>query len=298
MKDDHYKISPTAVMCAEARAKYMDMAYAREIFAEVSENANGRIKSVIPSWMRPIIFKIPSIRAKVSGLEGRYNSNNEAIERLGNGVPILEIASGLSPRGLHIGSSHSVYLETDLEEMIQQKRAITEAVRRREGSSASPNHLFQMLNSLDYKQLESAGKTIRQIDGENPIAVVNEGLFMYLDDAEQKQVRDNIQRFLAEYSPDGAWITTDFSNRNMMGSNFVMRLIRKRIEKKTGRKFNSFPSDEEVADFLRLGGLKLEFLPNEHIARNLTCIGKMNLRMEDVLDNSINYRAAFITLRN
>jgi len=282
MRTDHYKVSPTAIMCAQSRAECTDMPFSREIYEAVSKQEEGHIKSVVPSWAKYIAFMIPSIRKKVPLLEGRYYSTNNAIAQVGEGVPILELASGLSPRGLHLAGSHSIYLETDLDGMLNKKRAITEEVLRQRSEPIPTNHYFQTLNALDYDQLRCAGDTIRQVDQEKPIAIINEGLFMYLDDTEQKQLRDNLQRFFSEYSPNGAWITPDFAYRTISNPSLFLRWIKGRIEKRTGRKVNSFESDEAVFDFLNQGGLTVKFLPNEEIARNLSCIQKRDLRLEVV----------------
>jgi O-methyltransferase involved in polyketide biosynthesis len=242
-------------------------------------------------------MRIPKVKTKVSSLEGRYYSVNEAINRLGKNIPILEIAAGLSLRGLDFSKSHSVYLETDLEEIISQKEGITRDIRRKLNESFPENHIFQVLNATNYKQLKRAGDIIREKDNKNPIAIVHEGLLMYLKNNEQKDLRDNMYRFLTEYSPNGAWITSDFSYRAGKKTNPFFKIILNRIERKTGRKFNGFESDEKVIEFLNNGRLDVEFLPNQHIARNLSCIKNLNLNLADVLDHANNYRAAFITLK-
>lgn len=119
---------------------------------------------------------------------------------------------------------------------------------------------------------------------------------MYLDNGEQAQARDNIKRFLQEYSPDGAWITTDFSSRMAQNTNHIMKFLLRRVEKRTGRKFNTFASDIDVYAFAVRGGLRAEFLPNKHIARQLSCADIMDLNIEDVVKLAENYRAAVITL--
>ena len=240
---------------------------------------------------------IPSIRAKFSILEGRYLSTNTAISQLGYGVPILELASGLSTRGLHIGGESSVYLETDLEEILNQKKQITENIRSKEGRKNPPNHIFRPLNALDYDSLQSMGKLIQKVDPTSPIAIIHEGLFMYFDSTEQEHLRDNIYKFLSEFSPTGAWITPDFSYRDTNNPSKIIEAIKRRVTKKTGREMNLFSTDLECQDFLDRGGLKISYLPNDNVVKYLSCIKKGKISINHVLKEAQNYKVAYITLK-
>lgn len=294
---DHYRISPTAILCADARALCTQMPYAREIFAEVAENSDGRISGLVPHRLKQVVLALPLLRAsiaKVSLLEGRYYATNEAVsQRLGSAVPILEVAAGLSMRGLHLSESRP-YFETDLADLIRQKQRITAAVLQRAGKVAPPLLRQQALDALDYEQLRGVAEAMRAMAPDAPFALVHEGLLMYFDDAEQARFRDHVRRLLAEFNPDGAWITTDFALRR--DDRGIVRRMMRRLERNTGRRFNCFASDEAVREFLRRGGLKVEFLPNEHIARGLSCIERIGLRPADVLRHADGYRAAVVTL--
>lgn len=298
MKRDHYKISRTALMCAETRALCTEMPYVTEICEEILDDSQGMkslIPGKVPDWAMSIIMKMPfSLRelAKFSVLEGRYYSNNEAIDRLGNGVPVLEIASGLSPRGLDLGKDR-IFLETDLPEMISQKEQIVGAVLERQQVERSPTHLFQEANALDSAALSKAAQTIRSHDAHSPFAIVHEGLLMYFDDDELARLRDSIGEILRKYNPDGAWITSDFSFR---ADRYFMKFLKWKLESQTGRAFNCFSSQSDVGAFLGKAGLRVEFLPNRHIARNSSCIRKAGFPVQEVLKHAEIYESAFITL--
>lgn len=297
MKNDHYRISQTAILCADVRALATHIPYATVLFEEVAQNAEGRMNSVVSHWLRKWFLRVPFLKsmvAKISLLEGRYYANNEAVDQLfGKEAPILEIAAGLSTRALHLGGTR-LYLETDLTDLIEQKRRISEAVLRKVSKQESSRLVRLAVNALDYEQLKSAAQILRAQEPTKPFVVLHEGMIMYFDDEEQAHFRDNMRRLLEEFNPRGAWITTDFALRPDK-KGFLRRLMGK-LEKNTGRPFNYFESDAEVAEFLAQGGLRVEFRPNEHIAQGLSCIDKIGLKPADVLLYAPEYRAAVVTL--
>lgn len=294
---DHYRISQTAILCADVRAFCTAMPYAPEIFAEVAANSEGRVSGLLPNVVKKAFLALPVLRAsvaKISLLEGRYYATNEAVnQRLGARAPILEVAAGLSTRGLHLSESRW-YFETDLVDLIRQKQRITAAVLKRRGQRAPATLAQQALDALDYTQLSAATAALREREPTAPFAILHEGLLMYFDDAEQARFRDHVRRLLSEFNPDGAWITTDFALRQ--NDRGMVRRLMGKLERRTGRRFNCFGSDAAVRDFLHQGGLRVDFLPNEHIARGLSCIDRIGLRAADVLRHAADYRAAVITL--
>ena len=296
MKTDHYKISPTAVLCARGRANCTNMPYTKEIYAQLNEDLEQSDKGMIPQWLVSSCLHIPSIKVKASILEGRYYSTNIAIRKLGPNVAVLELASGLSSRGLEMAESISYYIESDLEEMIGHKREITRNIRKSEGKEVSKNHYFKTINPIYESDLEKVAQITQGYSPEIPLAIIHEGLFMYLSETERKTARDNIRNFLAKYNPKGAWITPDFSSRPE-SFGIVINFLKGRIAKKTERHFNGFISDEDVREFLANGGLNIEFIPNEDIARNLSCIDILKLDAKKVVEHAKNYRSAFITLK-
>lgn len=283
-------------MCAMARAKYTSMPYAKEIYEELGEELKQGGKDMFPSWLAFLCLNISSVRVKVSMLEGRYYSTNKAIQRLGKNVPVLELAAGLSTRGLEMCNTSSCFIESDLENMIQDKRRITEAIRRKDGRQIFSKHYFTSINPIRIDELEKAAEILKAHKINAPLAIVHEGLFGYLTDEEQEVMRDNVRNFLQNCSPQGAWITPDFSVR-CRNLGFVASFLRKRIGKKADSPPNYFSNEDEVRDFLAKGGLNLEFVSNDDVARNLSCINILGLNPDQVVEHAKNYRAAFITLK-
>jgi O-methyltransferase involved in polyketide biosynthesis len=130
----------------------------------------------------------------------RYKSIDTMLAASGL-TTIVELAGGLSLRGLALAQHKAVtYLDTDLPEMIETKRGLLEQIAH--GPLVGTVHL-RALDALADGALAAAADELPA----GPVAIVNEGLFMYLDDAEKKRLAASIHGVLAKRG--GVWITAD-----------------------------------------------------------------------------------------
>jgi len=268
MEKNHSKISYTAIICARSLAENTKIPYAKELYHEL------KTKNLTRWNYYSIIFKLSRFLRGVklihSFLEARYLSISETLRKLGN-PPVLELASGLSPRGIYYPN---LYIETDLKNMISIKKKLLKNLPKRE------KHILMPLNILNRKSLFKIGKIYLKYKNK-PIAIINAGLWTYLTKEEQKIGRDNIRDFLKLYSPKGYWITPDFRPKSLQ-KNLALKIYRGSITKKTGRPSVRFTSDEEVSSFMNEAGLKLKIASNENIIKNLNTKNKFNLSTEDI----------------
>jgi O-methyltransferase involved in polyketide biosynthesis len=139
---------------------------------------------------------------RVLHFEYRYNSINQLLEGLGV-KNVFELSSGFSFRGLDMVMREDVhYIDTDLPELIAEKQKFLDALR--EGMPAPKGKLEMLpLNAVDSEAFE---KVAAHFD-KGPVAVVNEGLLMYLNMDEKKKLCANIKKLLQEKG--GWWITAD-----------------------------------------------------------------------------------------
>ncbi len=281
--EDFNKISSTALLCLEARAKYTDMPYVKEIF----EMVKGEI---IPSQSNLLekVAKDSFAKNKISVLELSPLAINEIIEKLN--FPVIEFASGLSSRGLEF-SGKIPYIETDIGKMISLKEQIVRNIQKRS------NHYFRKLNPIDPQEFKLFIENLPRKFKENPVAIIMEGLYMYLSRKEQTQVMNNIAYFFKEYSPKSLWITTDFSARDSYQKNKLVDYSMKEIEKSTQRKFNRFINDKEVHEFLSSGGLKGEFQSNDHLIDKLSCSSKLKISFSQIKNIAHISRPCVIKLK-
>ncbi|MFT4045786.1 MAG: class I SAM-dependent methyltransferase [Solimonas sp.] len=140
-------------------------------------------------------------RARRTHFERRSRSIDEALARMG-ARRVLEIASGFSFRGLAMASSapDAFYLDTDLPDVIEQKKALVEQLHP--GPPAGRLEL-RALDVFDAAAFRAAVDALPP----GPVAIVQEGLFMYLDDAEKRTLARTVLDALR--ARGGAWITAD-----------------------------------------------------------------------------------------
>jgi O-methyltransferase involved in polyketide biosynthesis len=140
--------------------------------------------------------------------EHRARSIDAGIEAVG-ATRILELAAGLSFRGLDMAArrTDAFYLDTDLPEMAATK---ADLVRRLHPEPLPGTLLVKPLNALDADAFRAAVGLLPA----GPIAIVQEGLLMYLDDAEKAALAVNVREALL--ARGGTWITADVYVRSAL----------------------------------------------------------------------------------
>ena len=282
---DLSKISPIALLCAKAKAEYTDLPYALQIYSLASQNQK---------WMKGVDMGLvkKSLDSDISGisiLEGRHLAINHALNELPD-YTVLELGGGLSSRGLEMKDRH--YIETDLPNMALLKKDIVNKLRK--NCETNPHYRVFSLNPLHADEFISFGKALFQ-KRKSPVAIINEGLMMYLSTEEQRQLMQNIALFLEKYCPSGYWITSDLSSRPLPKED-NMNVVMNHIEQITGRPFNRFNSDSEAHEFLRSANMNGVTLPSTHLVDKLSCLRKLNISRENAESVCGLYRAWKISL--
>ncbi|MFX1488046.1 MAG: hypothetical protein ACFFBI_02795 [Promethearchaeota archaeon] len=135
--------------------------------------------------------------------EKRYASIDKALIEIGI-KNILELSSGFSFRGLSICKNPSVhYIDTDLPEIIESKKQIIREFTKKLCNYPADNLFLQALNVLDKNAFT---ETINHFP-KGPLAIVNEGLLMYLSEEQKQKVCAIICDLLRKRG--GYWITAD-----------------------------------------------------------------------------------------
>jgi O-methyltransferase involved in polyketide biosynthesis len=276
MPEDYEKISPTAVLVAFMRSRYTDMPYAGEIYSAVKQMTKPYFFKKTPFILPKLARFAPRTMGRLAYLEGRYLSLNEALNTLDDSYTVVEIASGLSARGLERMSKPSVYIETDLPDMLATKQKVVKKILAEKSTAPSPNHHFYALNAIDPNGWDELGRRFFSGNKSN-IVVIHEGLAQYLNGEEKVKLRDNIAGFFDGYAAKGVWITTDFFPSEKIRKTWILRGIDRRIEKKTGRKYHQFATLEEILKFMEQGGFQASLQDCSFVFDRLTCVGKVPL---------------------
>jgi O-methyltransferase involved in polyketide biosynthesis len=202
MPADASLISVTAKLAAYFR-QFSDIPFAAEVARRIgADDAFNRILREHGLERDKLTFYAPMF-------EARYKSITQLI--LASGAPqVLELASGYSLRGLDLTRSSTIrYVETDLPEVIAVKRSLLQDVRQHHDIRGSTQHVVAAADALDLDQVRAAAAAL---DKRRPVAVLCEGLIMYLTKEETERLTTNIHRLLGEFA-GGLWLTSDFSFR-------------------------------------------------------------------------------------
>ena len=148
-------------------------------------------------WGRGAVEEAERATASTPGAPGRRDhferrarSLDEALAALG--LPrILELAAGLSFRGLDLATRRPdvSYLDTDLPEMAALK---ADLVARLQPAPLRGTLAVRPLDALAPDAVRAAVATLPA----GPVAIVQEGLLMYLDDAEKSALATTVREVL------------------------------------------------------------------------------------------------------
>lgn len=189
--------------------------------------------------------------------EARYKSITQLIIKSGVSQ-VLEIACGYSTRALDMTRSASIrYVETDLPGVVSTKRRLLRVIHRCHGLTASPQNLLVAADATNYDELRAS---VAHLEPQGPLAILCEGLLMYLSKQQIEEVAQNVRRLLQEFS-GGCWITPDFTFAGEANDLPPERVrMREAISGVTQRQINgsAFEGADALAAFLGEAGFKVE----------------------------------------
>src|SRR5436190_20110516 len=184
------RISVTAKIAAYYR-QFSDIAFAAEAAKRI--DANSAFEQILNEHgleREKLTFYAPMF-------EARYKSITAVIRKAG-ASQVLELASGYSLRGLDLTVTGSIrYVEADLPEVIETKRALLEELRQQHGAAQSPDHVVTVADALDPEQVGAAAAVL---DHGKPLVVLCEGLIQYLSKEEVEILATNIRQLLGEFA--------------------------------------------------------------------------------------------------
>ncbi len=193
---DFRRVSVTALIPAFARGEYTSIPYAKQMLAFLRRR--GATLSDGP-------WSDDAARAFAPVFEARFRAVTRAVAEKG-ATQVLELAAGLSPRGMELSQQGIVYVESDLAESMTRKREIVTAVL----GAVPPNLHLCAASALDRSQLLECCSPFA---AGRPVAVTTEGLLRYLTFDEKALVARNVHEILQHYG--GWWITPDVHLRSL-----------------------------------------------------------------------------------
>jgi O-methyltransferase involved in polyketide biosynthesis len=271
MKETYEKISPTAKFVAYLRT-FTDIPFAREI---ADESGAERTYQDLAGESKESLIRLSPY------WEARYKATDRIITQRGI-TQILEVAAGLSPRGLAMTENPDlVYVVTDLPQILDQEKAIAQAILSRLNSSR-PNLHFETANALD---LESLLKASAIFGSDRPVAIVTEGLLPYLNGEEKTVLASNIHEVLSRYS--GVWVASDVHTRQYWEATLLLDAKRRerhnRIASSTGSDLekNLFADEHDLRTYFDKAGFRIEEYQYSSIIQDLSSPRLLNLNQKD-----------------
>ena len=242
MDRDYTTISPSAksLLVMKGLTNIPFAKQAAELLIKSEKYDPDTIKKDFTFWARVVHF------------ENRYWSINQLFNELPT-KNILELSSGFSFRGLDMIKQDNIYyIDTDLPEMTEMKKNLITALQNGNINSRSKLEILP-LNALDENQFANVVSHFP----EGEIAIVNEGLLMYLNTGEKEKLCRIIYNVLKQRG--GYWITADIYIKNQVDK------LDLKLDDKTkfffdqhnieGNKFESF---EAAESFFNKNGLIID----------------------------------------
>ncbi len=254
-------IIPTGWLTAYGRT-FSDIPFSQEVFNELE-------KVRLEGGSTEVLDEMKDTKM-APHFEARHKLINKLIRQTGI-HQVLEIAAGLSTRGLELSSDGSIeYVEVDLPSMMADKRKVVQALEDTGTLKVGANLHIENGSALDLDDLVRATSHLK---ADKPIVVVNEGLMRYLTFPEKEIYVKNVHQLLDQFG--GVWITADISlpkPKVIYKGDDVMAGQRQRIAEITGKdiKKNLFKDKEDAKRFFEGLGFSVESHSFLEVTQDLT----------------------------
>ncbi|WP_414569990.1 class I SAM-dependent methyltransferase [Nostoc sp. CCY 9925] len=267
--NDFDKIVLTGFLVSLAR-QFTDIPYAKEL-AQLIEK-QGLVKLPQPQNQDRSVL----LTARV---EARYKAINQVIAKY-QITQVLELASGLLPRGLLMSSNPNItFIESDLPEMIRCKQQL---IRQLVGER--PNLHFIEIDAT--RRPSEFSKSTPLLKSKQPVMILCEGLLTHLTLAEKQLVCANIRDMLHSYG--GVWITPDFIDtgslvRSQQDDSGLQKLLQTGTNL-TGRSLvnNNFGTLDLARQFVYEQGFRVTEHSMLNIIDELSCLEILGIEKEVV----------------
>lgn len=186
------KISPTAHYTGYIWLKY----------GLSDERLRTHLGPVLYTLLQPMMWYSSSLRrgpVLKDFLLARHKLMDYRLEeeiQSGRVTQVIEIAAGMSPRGLRFAKKYGdkiTYIEGDLEGMVNRKRAAI-------GSSLTSNHQVVYIDALAKNGSNSLSEIAKTLDASKGLAIITEGLVNYFDEENVRAMWRNFASVLSQFS--------------------------------------------------------------------------------------------------
>lgn len=190
---DFRRVSQTALIPAFARGELTDILFAKEMLAYLRGKGLDFTDGL---WSERATHTYASF------FESRFKAVNRILDERG-ATQVLELAAGLSPRGMDFARRGVMYVEADLADSTILKREIVNSVL----GQLPANLRLCPASVLDRDEFLACCSNFSRA----AVTVTTEGLLRYLTFDEKTSLAANVRELLSTHG--GMWITTDIHLR-------------------------------------------------------------------------------------
>jgi O-methyltransferase involved in polyketide biosynthesis len=260
-----------------------DIPYSQEIYEILLERIKGTQMEI------DFQKEFQSNKALITRrFEYRYKLSNKLMKENG-AIKVLELASGLAPRGLQWTENPNVtYVEFDLPRKIEEKRQIVEKLLSHSKMKPRPNLYFEAGDVLNREDMITAVSHFHIGDG--PIIIINEGLLRYLTHDQKKIMAGNIKYLLERLG--GCWITPDINQSDPISGLERMKAREDYLQSK-GVHTQSFESVAVAKSFFEELGFFVEQRFFKEVFPEMVSTSRLNAS-QDELENGVGSQISFV----
>lgn len=163
---------------------------------------------------------------------------------------ILELGSGLSPRGLYMANkfSHIQYIETDLEDMTAHKKSRLNKLPQPENLTLKPCSFITTNSQPSIKE------RLAELDPNQPTLIVSEGLINYFSTEDFSQELAHISATLKDFK-QGYYLSDLYPDDINHPSYKYLKIAQALVSKLTGNTwFLHYQNDDEIAEAFEQAG--------------------------------------------
>ncbi len=243
VRPSYEHVGPTAKMVAYMRT-FSDIPYSEQI------SSMTKSEEVVTKQYGD---QREQFQKRAPVLEARFKAVSRLVDQVGS-RNILELASGISPRGLIMTEDSAVtYVETDLPEMLHEKADLIRDVLGAQNVVRTNLHVMEV-DAVNREQLQEA---VNLTSGE--ITIAQEGLFVYMPRRDQEKVARNVLGILRDRG--GAWITDvalklEMTQHRDSKRKAMVSALQQEININLYK--NAFADDAEVQSFFESTGFFIE----------------------------------------
>ncbi len=176
---------------------------------------------------------------------------------------IVELGAGFSPRGIDFAQRGVRYLETDLADIVAAKKATVEWVAART-PGAGPVLPVPEFCAVDARDLDGLFAFRSGYFDRQKLAIINEGLLVYLAREDKQNLARGIHRYLSGRLGGGVWIMADVNTWRQeeilqkLASGFIGNVAKATRQRLQDIYFESF---EEAHDLFSDAGFNIKKIP-------------------------------------